>query len=203
MAFDGRLLHGAPREMTREGGSPEGYLRVSFLVNVWLDYKPRGIEPFPEEELGNLGLSPPMGPEEERTINEGFLRRVQTTEQSGEGSASFEVINSSDVPVEVCTTFEYKFGETGTEHLLRVQVPLHMLQDVAKREDVVELRWGNSSTPRSAVAEVVAQENPLKMEDGGCDIKGNKKERSEGKRKGKDTAKSEGVQGKKSRRRTK
>ena len=40
VVFDGRLLHGAPRELAR--AVPSGYLRVSFLVNVWLGYKPRG-----------------------------------------------------------------------------------------------------------------------------------------------------------------
>ena len=174
--------------MTRAGDAPKGYLRVSFLVNVWLDYKPTGIEPFPEEELDNLGLSPPLGTEGERALNESFLKRVQTTiglksrahaddgdrVQDGDVSASslsFEVVDSSDAPAEACTTFEYKFGETGTEHLLRVQVPLPTLTDAAKRGDVVELRWGNQRTPRAAVAEVVAQEHTPKMKRKGTGMK--------------------------------
>ena len=48
LSFDGRMLHGAPRELAREGSG----LRVTFLVNVWLGHKPADVEPFPEEALG-------------------------------------------------------------------------------------------------------------------------------------------------------
>jgi hypothetical protein len=167
VAFDGRLLHGAPRELTRAGAAPPGYVRVSFLVNVWLGYKPRGIQRFPEEELGNLGLSPALGPAEERDIERGFSAQALTGDDAcaggggegegqvkrdkkaeegkgGEGggntgvggrgdsggggrAGTFEMLRSRCTPFEACTMLEYKFGETGTEHLLRLPVPLEAL----------------------------------------------------------------------------
>ena len=232
VAFDGRMLHGAPREMTREGDVPEGYLRVSFLVNVWLDYKPRGIDMFPEEELENLGLSPPLAAEEERDIRRGFQSRSLTAANpspsggggrkekkkgsggdksrvggnkkaggrggggggGGDSSTSFEVVDSSRALAKDCTTFEYKFGETGTEHLLRVQVPLHALRDAARRGDVVELRWGGADRDGgggggTAVAEVVAQE---KQPSKGKKKKKKKKEGKKGDETEKETKKERG-----------
>ena len=40
--FDGRLLHGAPLELleARADGAP--YVRVTFLVNIWIGHRPRG-----------------------------------------------------------------------------------------------------------------------------------------------------------------
>ena len=156
IAFDGRLLHGAPRELAREGSAPPGYLRVSFLVNVWLDYKPRGIEPFPEEELANLGLSPPLSPSEVATVEAGFGARVVRSVAGGGNtdSGTFEVVSVTGAPDEECTTFEYKFGETGTEHLLRVPLPLRLLASC--RGDCVELQFGKET--KGERAEVVAQE---------------------------------------------
>jgi hypothetical protein len=133
-----------------------------------LQIKPAPLHP--EEELGNLGLSPPLRPEEERAVEAGFLRGVQGTKESkggkggkggkkvgtggtgggSEGSTTFEVVNC--VTPEDCTTFEYKFGETGTEHLLRVPVPLEALRGAARRGEVVELQFGGGGQ-----AEVVAQ----------------------------------------------
>ena len=54
VSFDGRFLHGASRELARPTDVEEGYERVTFLVNVWLGYKPRGIDAFPEEAFDAL-----------------------------------------------------------------------------------------------------------------------------------------------------
>jgi hypothetical protein len=43
---------------------------------VWLDYKPRGIDLFPEEEIAGLGLSPALGPREEQDVQERFNGRA-------------------------------------------------------------------------------------------------------------------------------
>jgi hypothetical protein len=41
--FDGRFLHGVPKP--RAAAAAAG-MRVTFLVNIWLGYKPAGVEPF-------------------------------------------------------------------------------------------------------------------------------------------------------------
>eukprot|EP00854_Cymbomonas_tetramitiformis_P006931 gene6931-8267_t len=52
ISFDGRYLHGAPAELL--GEAVPGRLRVSFLVNIWLDYTPTGPEILPDELLPTL-----------------------------------------------------------------------------------------------------------------------------------------------------
>ena len=55
MVFDGRLLHGAvPTDTEHAQDVEQGSLRVSFLVNVWLHHKPRGVEPLPATLLPQL-----------------------------------------------------------------------------------------------------------------------------------------------------
>ena len=106
MVFDGRLLHGAPRELAR--AVPSGYLRVSFLVNVWLGYKPRGIEPFPDSELAPLELRSPLSTADSRDVRAGLARP---------DANAFEVMDVSNrEDDDGIVVLEYPFGETGTEH---------------------------------------------------------------------------------------
>lgn len=49
IAFSGNLLHGAPREMARENAR-----RVTFLVNIWLNYCPVGLKPLPKQHISRL-----------------------------------------------------------------------------------------------------------------------------------------------------
>ena len=39
--FDGRLLHGAPLELLEARGDEAPYVRVTFLVNIWIGHRPR------------------------------------------------------------------------------------------------------------------------------------------------------------------
>ena len=58
LVFDGRHLHGAvPTRTERAGDVRRGATRVSFLVNVWLNHRPRGIESLPAELLPQLSKS--------------------------------------------------------------------------------------------------------------------------------------------------
>ena len=53
LAFDGRLLHGAPPELA---DSPvAGPVRVTLLVNVWVGYVPAGLQPLPAAAAAALG----------------------------------------------------------------------------------------------------------------------------------------------------
>lgn len=74
LSFDGRYLHAAPSDLLRDGlfeeqckfDKPEGmgmkemkvmerrHRRVSFLVNIWLNYRPFNVNPFPETMISNL-----------------------------------------------------------------------------------------------------------------------------------------------------
>jgi len=49
IAFSGNLLHGAPRHMSRDNS-----YRVTFLVNIWLNYSPVGLGPLPQQHVSCL-----------------------------------------------------------------------------------------------------------------------------------------------------
>ena len=53
LVFDGRFLHGAVPMEGLVAGSRENP-RVTFMVNIWLNYVPMGMEPFPEELLRRM-----------------------------------------------------------------------------------------------------------------------------------------------------
>lgn len=63
-SFDGRFLHGAPRQLGLPNSSTQNDgvdfdhtaapMRVTFLVNVWLQHKPYGIQPFPAPMVPNM-----------------------------------------------------------------------------------------------------------------------------------------------------
>ena len=51
LAFDGRLLHGAPHTLT-PATTPavsvdEPHVRATFMVNIWMGHRPRGLERLP------------------------------------------------------------------------------------------------------------------------------------------------------------
>jgi hypothetical protein len=65
IAFDGRLLHGAPSALATRlgrrgggGGTAGAATRVTFLANVWLNHRPIGADPFPSEFLQRLAPPP-------------------------------------------------------------------------------------------------------------------------------------------------
>ena len=49
LSFDGRFLHGVPASLQRKTalGTESETPRVTFLVNVWLNHKPFGVQRFP------------------------------------------------------------------------------------------------------------------------------------------------------------
>eukprot|EP00755_Sulcionema_specki_P002950 Sspe_Gene.119468::Locus_115419_Transcript_1_1_Confidence_1.000_Length_1022::g.119468::m.119468 len=70
IAFNGNLLHGCPPEMMRkkDAKSRRSYTRATFLVNLWLNHRPKDIVPFPSElaesmKAPPLHLSPPDAPD--------------------------------------------------------------------------------------------------------------------------------------------
>lgn len=70
LVFDGALLHGAPSELlprednamhppsndSKTTNSEENCKRITFLVNIWLNYRPLDLRPFPDEKVQSLAL---------------------------------------------------------------------------------------------------------------------------------------------------
>lgn len=106
LAFDGRYLHGAPSNLTPDEDECE--LRCTLLVNIWLNFKPTGIDLFPQEEID--ALAAPSAVADLHLHDNGDVARRLTLGRQGGGRHSYHV-------------HEYPFGPTGVEHLLRVPLP--------------------------------------------------------------------------------
>ena len=145
LSFDGRMLHGAPRELARRESVTEKnakYLRATFLVNVWLGHKPADVEPFPADALGDFREASVRGKapwaEIARTVEETIRRdaapptwRVDVTGGERRGAADREGSERH----------EYAFGETGTEHVL----VMPRLGEVASGEGTVAFWFASRS----------------------------------------------------------
>ena len=130
LSFDGRMLHGAPRELARAaalaGGAKKKPTRATFLVNVWLGHKPADVEPFPEEALGEFREAS-RGDEPwvrvARAMEEKIRRDAAPPRRRADvGGGRKRAAAAEDDATRKTTrkTLEYAFGETGTEHVLVV-----------------------------------------------------------------------------------
>jgi len=72
LSFDGRHLHGVPHELLQipvlpPPGRPAAVAeaargqRVTFLVNIWLNYRPLGIQPFPDTLVCRMSAARHVG----------------------------------------------------------------------------------------------------------------------------------------------
>ena len=164
LSFDGRMLHGAPRELARtclDADEQSNSVRVSFLVNVWLGHKPRDAREFPEEALGEFREASSrdarwskIAAEMEKSVRETATADVQCVDVAGGGeSQKKKDANTKNADDEACF-FEYAFGETGTEHVLRIpRLGLHTARDWVPNGGTVALLFGSEKDSRCTVEE--------------------------------------------------
>ena len=118
VVFDGRLLHGAPPELSAPAPAPHddaGGVRVTFLVNVWLNHVPAGLRPFPAARLPLLrpALAPldadPPAPEVLGLAAAAAIEPARAGPREPGAAAGAEV--------------RAAFGPGGEEHVLVVRWP--------------------------------------------------------------------------------
>lgn len=104
VSFDGRLLHAAPASLAAANpAASKKYTRITFLVNVWLQYSPVNARVFPHEMISELGLSDvalPISFATELPPHAAKVTREQRPEQH-----------------------LFPFGSTGSEHTVRLFLP--------------------------------------------------------------------------------
>jgi len=169
LSFDGRFLHAAPGNLLEEGAfekqmrfevDPEKskggdglttkklqrrHRRVTFLVNVWLNYHPFGVHPFPETMVSKMsGHS-----DGEKIIRLTFsdvapVKTVIATEkesnvdQNGTGKLSGQ--DNSDIT----TTFSWPMGDCDSHETIQVVLPLGAVRSEAKKGGTVQIKWKSS-----------------------------------------------------------
>lgn len=114
VSFDGRLLHAAPASLApRNPSAPKSYtrcilrsvllfiflFRITFLVNVWLQYTPVNAQVFPHEMISELDLS-------DLALPLSFASQVAPKKAK---------ITQAQHPEE----HEFPFGSTGSEHTVK------------------------------------------------------------------------------------
>ena len=132
LSFDGRLLHAAPSELVK----PEvlvklgqqnmewvGHRRVTFLVNIWLNHRSIGVQPFPEALVGKLSGN--------KCWNSDAFSR---TEQCG--------LKNIAIRKEETTEIRWLLGAScDAEEHIQVQVPLNDIQRELSNGGTLCLQW--------------------------------------------------------------
>ena len=167
MSFDGRYLHAAPADIMEKGAfqkqiqipekeslSKEELTkiqrrkrRVTFLVNVWLNYKPFGVKPFPESMVDKLSGHR----EGQAKLN----LKLQRESQNGNGAENIAIvkdveiigdkardkISQKDVSLE---DFEWPLGDCGSEESIEVKVPVGVIREEASKGGSLRLSWAEN-----------------------------------------------------------
>lgn len=163
VAFDGRLLHGALREMAEpDGDAADGARassRVTFLVNVWLNHRPKGVRPLPDGLISSLRRPTSMPPATARA-GPSAVAQVEATGADVEGWA------------ELGGRF---FGWSGDDLKLEGRLPLATLRDGRDGEGGVV----RVTLPVPSGVRVVENDHPVEPESDGAE-KEEKEEDDEG-----------------------
>ncbi|KAL7550710.1 hypothetical protein ACHAWF_013924 [Thalassiosira exigua] len=173
LSFDGRYLHAAPSDLMEEGlfeeqcrfEATEGmdetakkvltrrHRRVTFLVNIWLNYKPFNVNPFPESMLDKLGKGDAFegrglfgaGDEESESGTGGAATEVNISEGKasiavGPSTAKSDSEGSSAGREAKLSKMTWSMGQTDEERI-EVLLPLELIRDERENGSNVAMTW--------------------------------------------------------------
>jgi len=154
MSFDGRFLHAAPpdliekelfdkqtQEISASGETDDSLVkmkrrrrRVTFLVNVWLNYKPVNIDKFPDSMIDKLTSINPSFPHilfPKQELSPFKKDRCFPSRQTIE-------VNDND---ETNQTFVWPLGSFDTTDEIKVTVPINQVRQAMDYGGNIDLRW--------------------------------------------------------------
>ncbi|KAL7432128.1 hypothetical protein ACHAXM_003137 [Skeletonema potamos] len=160
LSFDGRYLHAAPSDLLTDGlfeeqckvDKPDDmdkkgmkllerrHRRVTFLVNIWLNYKPFNVNPFPETMISNLSKVDLLGGIslfdkcDEAKKGDGTI----TVKLEGEGKIQCEDEIIDDAYANVVTK-KWPMGSCSNE-CIHVQMPIDLIKSRNAGDDI-QLIW--------------------------------------------------------------
>jgi hypothetical protein len=105
ISFDGRFLHAAPSKLAplNPSTSSQHYTRVTFLVNIWLQYVPINARVLPHNAISELGLS-------DVSIPLNFTSELIPPRS---------IVTTKQHPI----SHSFPFGSTGSEHMVHLFLP--------------------------------------------------------------------------------
>jgi hypothetical protein len=172
LSFDGRYLHAAPADIMEKGAFQKQiqiqgeeslskeervklqrrHRRVTFLVNVWLNYKPFGVKTFPETMVDKLSGYR----EGQAKVNLKLQQQKEQNHASGSNSSAASTLPSTLDQVEICggkaiskgslteskaERFEWPLGDCNSEESIQVDVPLGRIREEATKGGSLKLAW--------------------------------------------------------------
>lgn len=146
LSFDGRYLHAAPVDLMRDNEfqdqisfSPDPdsgknkllerrHRRVTFLVNVWLNYKPFGVERFPMvEKMSGITLT-------ERA-------RLVLTKENSDGTTEPECVVNLEKEDESMKIFVWPLGNEESQEYIKALIPIERVREGSSQGSNLRLTW--------------------------------------------------------------
>jgi hypothetical protein len=165
-SFDGRYLHAAPCDLMEDGVfekqiqftpseddekwnkiQKRRHRRVTVLVNIWLNYKPFDVKPFPdtmiEKMSGSIDDSKRVRLQFEANTNSSTVKNtIVTSTKVTEEDTNGDAFGDSYDP----TKFVWPLGDKNSGEQLHVYIPLQTIQKEASNGGNVLIRWEESGT---------------------------------------------------------
>ena len=158
LSFDGRFLHAAPADFMQKGmfkkqietpmnQIPKDLLgddahckimmrrcrRVTFLVNIWLNYKPFNVDVFPESMIDKLSKTTT------EEVSHILFKNDDVNEENDPCSVKSHEYNESQLS-EKCNDFTWSMGSScANEETISMNVPIELIQKELKGN--IKLFW--------------------------------------------------------------
>jgi hypothetical protein len=148
LSFDGRFLHAAPPDLMEDGAfekqinyvTKEGldalevnrvrrrHRRVTFLVNIWLNYRPFDVQPFPESMINKMSGS---------VVEVGSL----SFKKEGVIDAAILEVPAENVKDTDRKRFVWPLGDCGSGETIRMSIPAEGVQRQYNKAGSVQINW--------------------------------------------------------------
>eukprot|EP00968_Pinguiococcus_pyrenoidosus_P011801 scaffold980_cov248-Pinguiococcus_pyrenoidosus.AAC.12 len=131
-AFDGRYLHGVisdfPPPMDAEGLQEPSPVRATLLVNVWFNFRPCGVRPFPSTLASKMASLPKVRLKGDCPAAISVPHADFQELSRGDDGRDEDAVRENEAPAmrasvgDVLRTLEFRFSRTGRVHLVRLPV---------------------------------------------------------------------------------
>jgi len=166
LSFDGRFLHAAPSNLMKDGEfenqikvsdditdeterkkETRRKRRVTFLVNIWLNYKPFNTEPFPETMMDKMTKPSDEVP---NILFKSGEDSIQKKEVCPAKSQSHDGSNGG-------VSFKWSMGGCDSNESISMQLPLELIQHEMQDGGNVQMSWSCQSEVDRGVRILVGQ----------------------------------------------
>jgi hypothetical protein len=110
--------------------------RVTFLVNIWLNYQPYNVHPFPDATIDKLS-----GYKEDRTSLEFQSADATATKHVSTSSTTAKDLRRNSILADTPKEFTWPMGDCDSAETIKVCMPLATIRDTASIGGNVKIEW--------------------------------------------------------------